>query len=760
MEVRFFDESKSDERNTCLIPTNEINDIEIVGVNWSHPQGSFQVNGETTVTHLIATFNNRPFIYKVTNYRVINKTVIEYYYDIDYMKTYFYINQWNKLQSARINRSCNPKHWNRYLPDERWEVKEPYSITQNGEALNNYVFMLVMNNPLATSNEMDGGKDVYFLTDSGLDKLQKFLLEDKKASLCMSQIYGVFVLPCTSAGFLLAPTIWGFKTEYHTIVFRATKITYEGEVIEYSHRVDGLDASNCQRVTEFNTNYRSQWSSGITVSTNDFRDIAPIKTRILHVPYIGDINVPENMYEWSDLTDPHTQPHTFEIGASYWLNPYEGTISACLNKDVGVTTVDYLETKTPYHSLPRVALAVADVAVTADIAYTNMNLAKTNNEINTYGATLNSVATGAMLGTMGFSKNVLSTPNQILDERYKAENFGGTMGLGGVIASGAMGGIVGALPSVMGSAIGAINAQTKGELNDNQISTSYRNQVLSATSQGYTMTTSEGYESFQDTQFRLVTMIASPVNDFDKFMLSYGYLSLLIVRETTTEDGYKMWLTTNDCEVNLELEYALYDIQRRYIIGNFGSGLWLDGSGNEHNTHRPSHIHNVEFDPNSVSASIASIGTGLITTEGIGQGSQGNVVYDIFCDNGLISSKATSSNTLTKNSLSGTFIAPKTTVYTVNIMGYIKPNSNYEGTVNSPLFLTRFVNGGGGIGFNNNEALPFTINDEGFRMYNYSETFQANVGDSIKLQNDINGIWNESGIASEFYFAINCSYVD
>lgn len=586
MQVRFFNESKSDERNTCLIPTNEINDIDIVGVNWAHPRGSFQVNGETTVTHIIATFNNRPFIYKVTNYRVINNNVIEYAYDIDYMKTYFYINQWNKLQSARINRSCNPKHWNRYLPDEKWEVKEPYSVTTIGETINNYVFMLVMNNPLATSNEMDGGKDVYFLTDTGLNALQKFLLEDIKASLCMSQIYGVFILPCTQAGFMLAPTIWGFDTEYHNIVFRDTKVVEGGEVIEYSHVVDGLDISNCQRVTRFNNNRTSQWSSGITLTTNDFRDISPIQTRILHVPFVGDINIPENIYEWSDITDPHIQPHSFEVGATYWLNPYEGTISACLNKDVGVITVDLFETKTPYHSLPRVALAVADVAVTSDIAYTNMNFAKTNNEINSGINKLNSLATGLIGGTTLGIKNAYSTPETIYNQFDKmSPNYSmdpstaAEFGMLGAIGGFGIGSMIGA--NQYGKTI------ISEVLQDNQASVSYRNQVLSATSKGYTMSTSEGYESFQDNEFRLITMTATPVNDFNKFMAAYGYLSLLLVDETTTDDGYKMWLNTNDCETNLELEYALYDIQRRYIVGNFNTGLWLDGQGVEHNTHRP-----------------------------------------------------------------------------------------------------------------------------------------------------------------------------
>lgn len=585
MEVRFFNESKSDERNTCLIPTNEITDINVVGVNWSHPRGSFQVNGETTVTHLIAKFNNRPFVYKVINYRIINNNVIEYYYDIDYMKTYFYINQWSKLQNARIIRSCNPSHWSKFLPDDRWEIHHLHREASYGNSITNSMFMVVMNNVQSTLSDKDGGKDIYFLNEDGLNKLQHYLLTNKNSGVLLSQISGVYIVPCPDipSGFepiLICPTQWGFSTVDSPIVFRVVTIPSEGDPTESSVTVSGLGASNCQRVSSYNTDYVAQWSSGITISINDFRDLSPLTLRVLHVPFVGDIEIPDSVLDYE-------KNNSFEIGASYFLNPYEGTISACLNKDEGIITVDLIETKTAYRTLPKIALTCSEVAVTSEIAHNNLNLARTNNEINTGIAKLSSISsgiTGAVslgIGMWSTASSIENTANNNFNAGYMSNEQYNIMRQGYFQNS------LGA--SQIGASIGNyFGTEARNQINDNNANISYRNSILSATSKALTTTSSEGYESYQDTTFRLYIINNVSINNFNDFMSSYGYPSLLIVKETTILDGYKIWLNTSDCITNQELELALYDIQRRYIIGNFASGLWLDGQGVEHNTHRPS----------------------------------------------------------------------------------------------------------------------------------------------------------------------------
>ena len=90
MVITCYDETQVDARAVNL--TNNVGTITIVPVNFSYPSGSFRVESDKVFTHFTAsvTAASGNHVFKITGFTAINAAVVEYYYELDYLKDYWF----------------------------------------------------------------------------------------------------------------------------------------------------------------------------------------------------------------------------------------------------------------------------------------------------------------------------------------------------------------------------------------------------------------------------------------------------------------------------------------------------------------------------------------------------------------------------------------------------------------------------------------------------------------------------------------------
>lgn len=535
MNIRFFNETDEDERNVYLNYNNEISDVDVVAVKWSHPVGSFRVKGNVIITHFIANFNARNYIYRITNYTAVNGGVLEYAYEVDYMKTYFYHKQFSGLNKALVTRSTNIADWSKYTPDNNRDLSGQYDVNNVvGNSITHTYFILIFGFPYLYISDAPFGTQAYLLDEEGFLTVQQELLESSDAEAIYSQIKKCYMV------FSDSNNIGDFSHWNVTPVSSYTGIKYlkaDGDWGEIEISSDHM------RLLSHISNANLSMASGLSISVNDYQDLSPFSNYQIYAPYVGTIEMPAQMI-------PHDA--TTNISINYFWNVLDGTMKAQIN--------DIVQTRTSAVSLPIVSMTTSNYTVQRTIADANYSNTAQN----------------------------LNITRQINTINLTSSAIGGAVALTGSIATGNIAGAISSGLSLANTAADTYTTRLREDIATNNNETNYNNTLLQLATAGLTSGTSGGFEGLSIPSFILTKIRSNFITALANFSAIHGYIANKTAGNVSFTDGFKYWLNVDNIVVNRNENYALQDISRRYIGVNANEGIWWDyGSGAEHNPGHP-----------------------------------------------------------------------------------------------------------------------------------------------------------------------------
>lgn len=422
--------------------------VEINGVDFSHPAGSFRLNGSRTFTHFatqVFTFFSSPqtMIYKITAVKWINATVVEYSYTLDILKMWWLwdggsatglsqsrlIRVWSSVVTDTDNASSNLLKMWLNDPDDKPMGGVDYRFGSGNSTTSN-LWCLTLNtfSSSTTSGDYDTKRitTAYFLDYTGVHTLIYNLNTSQYAAAFYKQIAGFYKVPgayVDGSGHFNVPV--------------ATTLTGINFV--------GLDENGQVVSANMTTGWRIGWSgsdpeppyavydTGLSIRLSNYRDIYHTKYT-LSVPYVGNVEVPTALLV--KVARNQTSALTIDLYVKYYYDFIDGTFNICfdtpLRTAVNPTLTPYLfqaSIPMPTTALPNGAQALSfysnEVALKGQLVSGAANVA-------TNLATGNIVGAGISTLNMGVSAFQNTLQNQLITA--SGQSFGNATGWSGSYA--------------------------------------------------------------------------------------------------------------------------------------------------------------------------------------------------------------------------------------------------------------------------------------------------------------------------------------
>ena len=452
MQITRYDESKVDARSVNL--TNSIGTVDIdVPVGFSIPSGSFRLWEQTpvTFTHFVADVpsydGNRVFI--ITSMVCINSEVTEYYYDIDYIKDYYYRNNTSDgtlpLKNTLVS-SIYPSPMstiNSIFPVNTHVTSIAETVTETTGNKMNFsrpfvVIGMARSNDitryaLKNTNSIPITTKAIYLFDSTIhfeDFLVKMLSGDRDANNDLeawetgsflslySSISKAYYSPCT----LSSDT--GATLHQNNIIYYSKNDgnlgakDFTGTRLENEISYVELPSSNGIITNEFDT--------GISFNFANANDLPPYKKYETYVPYIGWYEIPVNeIFPMSSLSDGN-------LYIKMYFDLINGLVSCRFGKGIsssgGIVTVTYSAYQTPYVPLPEIALPTSNYATSSVRTDTQFQSSMTSNAI----ASLMGIGAGVVSGNPALiGSSIVSGATNMMNAEIQREQAQGLNKLGG-----------------------------------------------------------------------------------------------------------------------------------------------------------------------------------------------------------------------------------------------------------------------------------------------------------------------------------------
>lgn len=205
MQITRYSEINVDSNAIHL--TNNIGAIGLVGVGFSHPSGTLQINDFAQFTHFTATFEGTTYVYKVNGFNAINSGVCEVTYSLDYLKDYFFKHTVAQLQSGNglMTRSTVESQWSKYASDDKALTTgkvNSYNLSAQVSVATGIFYVVVIKK--AASNH--AGFEMYSCSESSITALYHqaaYIFADtgeateneKKIAIALNQIVAIYAMP-------------------------------------------------------------------------------------------------------------------------------------------------------------------------------------------------------------------------------------------------------------------------------------------------------------------------------------------------------------------------------------------------------------------------------------------------------------------------------------------------------------------------------------------------------------------------------------
>lgn len=450
MQITRYNESKVDARSVNL--TNQIDTVDIdVPVGFSIPNGSFRLWEQTpiTFTHFVANIpsydGDRVFI--ITNIVCINSEVTEYYYDIDYLKDYYYRNHTSDgvlpLKNTLISSIYPPPTTtiNSIFPVNthvtpiaetvtetngyKMDFSRPFVVTSMARSSDNSRYALKNSNNIPISTK---ALYVFDSTADFEDLLVWILSGDRNSSYDLqpwetgaftsfySNITKAFYSPCTLPDTAtITPTN---IINYSGADGRGCVKDFTGSSLAGKISFINLPTGNGIITNEFNTGIGFQFMSA--------NDLPPYKKYEAYVPYIGWYEIPVNeIFPMSSLSDGN-------LYVKMYFDLINGLVSCRFGKGVsssgGIVNVTYSAYQTPYVPLPEISLPTSNYATNSIRTDTQYQSSMTSNAI----SSLMGIGTGLVTGNSALiGDSIISSATNMMNAEIQREQAQGLNKLGG-----------------------------------------------------------------------------------------------------------------------------------------------------------------------------------------------------------------------------------------------------------------------------------------------------------------------------------------
>lgn len=431
MQITRYDETLVDARAVNL--TNSIGTVDIdVPVGFSCPTGAFRLSepNNITFTHFTADVPSLggERVFKITSLTCINSKVTEYYYDIDYLKDYWFRYSEDSVsgpyiplpQTLLVSQCPEPNGSSGSIFPVNQHLSsfvDTIAETTGNEMRVSKVFLVMMSarggdTTLGTgrialknsSNEAISPKAVYLINDASLlDAFYTKVLEvardgsgnvepwdDGTFSGFYSNINNAFFAPCT-----LANT--GASTNYDDVVYylgndgSSRSKTFAGTELHGAIAYINFPTSNgiIENVVD----------TGLTITLNSANDLPPYKKYQIYIPYVGWYDIPINeIYTQDILYSNH------KIYVKYYYDLINGKVSCRFGMGIsagGVDTQKWSNYQTPYTPLPSLAVPTSNYATNAIMAENQKETATMSNTISSLLGIGVGIATGNPLAVGG-----------------------------------------------------------------------------------------------------------------------------------------------------------------------------------------------------------------------------------------------------------------------------------------------------------------------------------------------------------------------
>lgn len=412
MTIDRYDESNVDSRAVAL--TNKIDSINtLVGVSFSHPAGMIRLESNDNFTHFTTNVNGVQHVYKITSLKYENSSVVDYFYELDYLKDYFLHNSWNDLTGAVVIRSSNISDWSKYLSDSNVLVNgdTETTATQLNSPFNplNLKFIMILKSPYDINNNIQPYRG-YLLDSTELSAIsyQLSALDGDKASadaqLLFKQIDKIYIIPET-------PTT--ISTTYESIkIYDPDGSSSSSAAVFKELGVSGRLINNLYDMQRIAKTISS-------IEIHNFIDIQYTQYK-LSIPYIGTVDIPAEMLREDD---------TLDISINYYINLIDGSICYTWNKYSNMPKSNFVEL--PTISIPSGSEAFESYSMKQSYISSQLTamLTLAAGAVATVATGGTAATIGTALGGLGLVKNAINNDTQ--SRLLKAKGVDITSGGGG-----------------------------------------------------------------------------------------------------------------------------------------------------------------------------------------------------------------------------------------------------------------------------------------------------------------------------------------
>lgn len=392
MVITCYNETQVDARAVNL--TNQVGALTIVPVNFSYPSGSFRVESTLVFTHFTAsvTAADGQRVFKITGFTAINEQVIEYYYQLDYLKDYWF--RYNVGGALIIPHTLlisqfsvtRPEEYNYPLDTKVTSMIE--SVTKNtGNVVHKSCPIIVMK-----SCGIDANSPQYSIQDNNNKAVNPagiYILEDVDCLPTMwaevirsypqfkNNIENTFYVPVDLTEILNSDEdinkIHGDSIYYINNSGQTASATFTS----ITGKLDQIILNKSNGIIEVSKD------TGINITISDANDLPPYKKYKLYIPYIGWYDLP--------LTDIVLQHYgiVLNLNVIYLIDVCNGMIAAQFSVSY-VDGDDYITKvsnyRTPFTYLPKYYFLISDYATESQMNQISKNNGEITNVISSLGA--------------------------------------------------------------------------------------------------------------------------------------------------------------------------------------------------------------------------------------------------------------------------------------------------------------------------------------------------------------------------------------
>lgn len=280
----------------CNVYLPEVQDtIDYNGVDLALPRGTIVINYIKNFTHFKCTIDNREWIFEVKQKTCVAVNTWECEYEVDYLKDYWNSHK-DKTTHIIANRCSNSNYLQKYKNDYEMPMQNKLTITKEvgnsiGKA-DNKVYIQVSTRTNAYL--LDTGVNDWYFNKMGMN------FPDLASSIQDS-----YLTPFTTPWSATDSVSW-YKED-------GQLQRDSGIALKCLHLDDNLTSSYFDIMNK----------TGLTINVND-KGLQYDKF-ILYIPYIGFVTLDPRKVRGS-------------ISCTYRLDPFQGTIQAYINDDVGNMT--------------------------------------------------------------------------------------------------------------------------------------------------------------------------------------------------------------------------------------------------------------------------------------------------------------------------------------------------------------------------------------------------------------------------------------